>query len=184
MTAILSPSAKVISPILPDEPDCPKRGRLPAIKPALLSDAVATSVGAIFGTSTTTTFVESSAGVGVGGRTGLTAITTAVLFLVSIFLAPIFTAIPSFATAPALIVVGFLMFSAIADLKFDADNLTDTIPAYICVLAMPLFYSISEGISLGITSYTVINVCCGKAKKVPVLLYVLSVLFVLKYIFL
>lgn len=161
-----------------------EQGRLPAIKPALLSDAVATSVGAIFGTSTTTTFVESSAGVGVGGRTGLTAITTAVLFLVSIFLAPIFTAIPSFATAPALIVVGFLMFSAVADLKFDADSLTDTIPAYICVLAMPLFYSISEGISLGIMSYTVINVCCGKAKKVPVLLYVLSVLFILKYIFL
>ena len=161
-----------------------ENGKLPAIKPALLSDAIATSVGAIFGTSTTTTFVESSAGVGVGGRTGLTAITTGVLFLLSVFLAPIFTAIPSFATAPALIVVGFLMFSAIADLKFDAENLTDTIPAYICVIAMPLFYSISEGISLGIISYTLINLFTGKAKKIPVLLYVLSVLFILKYIFL
>lgn len=161
-----------------------KDGKLPAIKPALLSDAIATSVGAVFGTSTTTTFVESSAGVGGGGRTGLTAITTGILFLLSIFLAPIFTAIPSFATAPALIVVGFMMFSAITELKFDGENLTDAIPAYICVISMPLFYSISEGISLGIISYTLINLFTGKAKKIPVLLYILSVLFVLKYIFL
>lgn len=161
-----------------------KDGKLPAIRPALLSDAIATTVGAVFGTSTTTTFVESSAGVGVGGRTGLTAVTTAVLFLLSVFLAPVFTAIPSFATAPALIVVGFLMFSSVTDLKFDSENLTDAIPAYICIIAMPLFYSISEGISLGIISYTVINLCTGKAKKIPVLIYVLSVLFILKYVFL
>lgn len=159
-------------------------GRLPAIKPALLSDSVATAVGAVFGTSTTTTFVESSAGVAAGGRTGLTALTTAVLFLVSIFFAPVFTAIPSFATAPALIVVGFLMFSAISEIKFHEKDYTDAVPAYICIIAMPLFYSISEGISLGIISYTVINLVCGKGKKVPVLIYVLSVLFVLKYIFL
>jgi AGZA family xanthine/uracil permease-like MFS transporter len=159
-------------------------GRLPAIKPALLSDSVATAVGAVFGTSTTTTFVESSAGVATGGRTGLTALTTAVLFLVSIFFAPVFTAIPSFATAPALIVVGFLMFSAISEIKFHEKDYTDAVPAYICIIAMPLFYSISEGISLGIISYTVINLVCGKGKKVPVLIYVLSVLFVLKYIFL
>ncbi len=159
-------------------------GRLPAIKPALLSDSVATAVGAVFGTSTTTTFVESSAGVAAGGRTGLTALTTAVLFLVSIFFAPVFTAIPSFATAPALIVVGFLMFSAISEIKFHEKDYTDAVPAYICIIAMPLFYSISEGISLGIISYTVINLVCGKGKKIPVLIYVLSVLFVLKYIFL
>lgn len=161
-----------------------EKGRLPQIRPALLADSVATTAGAVLGTSTVSTFVESSSGVGAGGRTGLTAVTTALLFLASIFLAPIFVAIPSFATAPALIVVGFMMFSSITEIKFDAENLTDAIPAYICVMAMPLFYSISEGISLGIISYTVINLCCGKAKKVPVLLYVLTVLFILKYIFL
>ncbi|MGN1109754.1 MAG: NCS2 family permease [Oscillospiraceae bacterium] len=161
-----------------------ENGRLPKIRPALLADAVATTTGAVLGTSTVSTFVESSAGVGSGGRTGLTAVTTAVLFLVSVFLAPIFVAIPSFATAPALIVVGFLMFSAITEIKFDKESLTETIPAYIAILAMPLFYSISEGISLGVISYTVINLCCGKAKKIPPLLYVLTVLFILKYIFL
>jgi len=161
-----------------------KEGRLPAIKPALLADSVATTVGAVFGTSTTTTFVESSAGVAVGGRTGLTALTTGILFLISIFFAPVFTAIPSFATAPALIVVGFLMFSAITDIKFSEKNYTDAIPAYICIISMPLFYSISEGISLGIISYTVINMACGKAKQIKPLIYVLSVLFILKYIFL
>lgn len=159
-------------------------GKLPAIKPALFADAFATTAGAVFGTSTTTTFVESSAGVAAGGRTGLTSLTTAFLFLVSVFLAPVFTAIPSFATAPALIVVGFLMFGAITEISFADHDLSDAIPAYICIIAMPLFYSISEGISLGIISYTVIGVCCGKAKKIPVLLYVLTILFVLKYIFL
>lgn len=161
-----------------------EQGRLPKIRPALLADAIATTAGAVLGTSTTTTFVESSAGVGAGGRTGLTAVTTAILFLLSIFLAPVFVAIPAFATAPALIVVGFMMFSSIVEIRFDADSLTDAIPAYICIIAMPLFYSISEGISLGIISYTMINLFCGKAKKVPPLLYVLSVLFILKYIFL
>ena len=161
-----------------------KNGRLPAIKPALLSDSVATTVGAVLGTSTTTTFVESSAGVAVGGRTGLTALTTAFLFLISIFFAPVFTAIPSFATAPALIVVGFLMFSSISEIKFSEKNYTEAVPAYICIISMPLFYSISEGISLGIISYTIINMACGKAKSIPPLIYVLSVLFVLKYIFL
>lgn len=161
-----------------------REGKLPAIKPALLADSVATTVGAVFGTSTTTTFVESSAGVAAGGRTGLTALTAGVLFLVSIFFAPVFTAIPSFATAPSLIVVGFLMFSAISEIKFDEKNYTEAIPAYICILSMPLFYSISEGISLGIISYTVINMICGNRKKIKPLIYVLSVLFILKYIFL
>ena len=161
-----------------------EKGRLPQIKPALLADAVATTAGAVLGTSTTTTFVESSAGVAAGGRTGLTSITAAVLFALSMFFAPIFTAIPSFATAPALIVVGFLMFSSITDIKFDDGNYTKAIPAYLCILSMPLFYSISEGISLGIISYVVINLVCGKRKDITPLMYVLAVLFVLKYVFL
>ncbi len=161
-----------------------KNGRLPNIRPALLADAIATSAGAVLGTSTTTTFVESSAGVAAGGRTGLTAMTTAVLFLVSMFFAPVFTAIPAFATAPALIIVGFLMFSNISQLKLNEKNYTSAIPAYLCIIAMPLFYSISEGISIGVISYVVINLICKKAKEVNPIMYVLAVLFVLKYIFL
>lgn len=161
-----------------------EEGRLPAVKPALLADAIGTTAGALLGTSTITTFVESASGVAVGGRTGLSAMVTGVLFLLSMFLAPIFTAIPSFATAPALIMVGFLMFTGISQLKFADDNLTDTIPAYLAILSMPLFYSISEGISIGIISYVVLNVATGKSKKVTPLMYVLSVLFILKYIFL
>lgn len=161
-----------------------ENGRLPQIKPALISDAIATTFGAVLGTSTTTTFVESSAGVAMGGRTGLTALVSGILFLISMFFAPIFTAIPSFATAPALMMVGFLMFSSITDISFDKENLTEAIPAYLCVLSMPLFYSISEGISIGIISYVVINALCGKAKQIKPLMYVLAILFVLKYIFL
>ncbi len=156
--------------------------KLPRIKPALLADAIATSVGAVFGTSTTTTFVESSAGVGEGARTGLSSVVTGVLFLLAIFFAPIFTAIPGFATAPALIFVGFLMVSAI--LEVDFDNLTEAIPAYLCLLAMPMMYSISEGIAIGVISYVIINVICGKSKKITPLMYVLAVLFICKYIFL
>ena len=159
-------------------------GRLPNIKPALLSDAIATSAGAVFGTSTTTTFVESASGVAVGGRTGLTALVTALLFLVSTLFAPIFTAIPSFATAPALIMVGFLMVGTVTEIRFDENHLTEAIPAYIAIIAMPLFYSISEGISLGIISYVLLNLAAGKGKKVAPLMYVLAALFVLKYIFL
>lgn len=161
-----------------------ENGKLPNIKPALMSDAIATSAGAILGTSTTTTFVESSAGVAEGGRTGLTAAVTGLLFLVSVVLSPLFITIPSFATAPALIMVGFLMFGAVTDIKFTDDNLTDAIPAYLCIIAMPLFYSISEGISIGIISYVLLNAICGKAKEVKPLMYILAVLFVLKYIFL
>ena len=161
-----------------------ENGRLPRIKPALLSDAIATSAGAVLGTSTTTTFVESSAGVAVGGRTGLTAMTTAILFLLATLFSPLFTSIPSFATAPALIFVGFLMFEEVVKIKFSDDNLAEAIPAYLCILAMPLFYSISEGICFGIISYVVLKVATGKAKEVNLLMYILSVLFVLKYIFL
>ena len=159
-------------------------GKLPKIKPALLADAIATTVGAVFGTSTTTTFVESAAGVGVGGRTGLTALTTAALFLVSTILAPIFIAIPSFATAPALIVVGFMMASSVTEIKMSEENYTSAIPAYLCIIAMPMFYSISEGISWGVISYVLLNLACGKAKKINPIMYILAVLFILKYIFL
>ncbi len=159
-----------------------KDGKLPRIKGALMSDAVGTSLGALFGTSTTTTFVESAAGVSEGGRTGLTAVTAAILFGVALFLSPIFLAIPSFATAPALIVVGFLMITSIT--KIDFDDFTEAIPAYICIIAMPFMYSISEGIAMGVISYVVINLATGrfKDKKISTLMYVLAVLFVLKYV--
>lgn len=161
-----------------------KNGRLPKIKPALMADAIATSAGAVLGTSTTTTFVESSAGVAEGGRTGLTAMVTGILFLVSMLFAPIFIAIPSFATAPALIIVGFLMFTNISQLKLNDKNYTTAIPAYLCIISMPLFYSISEGISIGVISYVLINLICKKHKEISPVMYVLAVLFILKYIFL
>ena len=161
-----------------------ENGRLPKIKPALMADAIGTSAGAVLGTSTVTTFVESASGVAAGGRTGLTSMVAAILFLLSTLFAPLFTSIPSFATAPALIMVGFLMVSSVTEIRFDDDNLTEAIPAYIAIIAMPLFYSISEGISLGIISYVLLNVCTGKAKKVSPLMYILALLFVLKYIFL
>lgn len=157
-------------------------GRLPRIKQALFADAIATSAGAVLGTSTTTTFVESASGVAEGGRTGLASVVTGFLFLISIFLSPIFCAIPGFATAPALLFVGFLMVSAVVEINFN--NLTEAIPAYLCMVAMPLLYSISEGIAVGVISYVVINLACGKAKKITPLMYILAVLFVLKYIFL
>ena len=159
-----------------------KDGKLPHIKGALLADAVATTAGAVLGTTTVTTFVESASGVSEGGRTGLTAMTTAVLFAASLLLSPIFLAIPAFATAPALIVVGFYMFSNVVHIDFS--DMTEAIPCYICILAMPLFYSISEGISMGIIAYVLINACTGKAKKVTPLMYILSLLFILKYILL
>lgn len=159
-----------------------KDGKLPHIKGALMADAVGTTVGAVFGTSTTTTFVESAAGVAEGGRTGLTAVVAAALFGLSLFLSPIFLAIPSFATAPALVVVGFLMLTSIT--KIDFGDYTEAIPCYIAIIAMPFMYSISEGIAMGVISYVVINVITGKAKekKISTLMYILAVLFVLKYI--
>jgi AGZA family xanthine/uracil permease-like MFS transporter len=159
-----------------------ENGKLPRIREALLADAIATSAGALLGTSTTTTFVESSSGVAEGGRTGLASVVTGFLFLLALILAPVFTTIPSFATAPALIFVGFLMISAVVEINFS--DMTEAIPAYLCLLTMPLTYSISEGIAIGIISYVVINAAAGKAKKVAPLMYVLAVLFVLKYILL
>ncbi|PWK88468.1 NCS2 family permease [Hallerella porci] len=159
-----------------------KNEKLPHIKPALLADAIATLVGAIFGTSTTTTYVESSAGVGAGARTGLASVVTGILFLLAIFFAPIFTAIPGFATAPALIFVGFFMVSAVKDIDFH--DKTEAVPAFLCFLAMPLMYSISEGIAIGVISYVILNLCTKQAKKVTPLMYILAVLFVCKYVFL
>ena len=160
-----------------------KDGKLPKIKGALLSDAVGTTVGAVCGTSTVTTFVESASGVAEGGRTGLTSIVAGILFALSLLLSPIFLAIPSFATAPALIVVGYLMLTSVT--KIDFNDMTEAIPCFIAIIAMPFMYSISEGISMGVISYVIINVVTGKAKekKISVLMYVLAILFVLKYIF-
>ncbi len=159
-----------------------KDGKLPKIRGALLADAVGTSAGALLGTSTITTFVESASGVSEGGRTGLTGLVSAALFGVALFLSPIFLAIPSFATAPALIVVGFLMVSAV--LKIDLNNPFEGIPAFICIMAMPFMYSISEGIAMGTISYVVINLFGGKERRktISIVMYILAILFVLKYI--
>ena len=160
-----------------------ENGKLPRIKGALMADAVATTAGAVLGTSTVTTFVESASGVTEGGRTGLTSITTAILFGVALLFSPIFLAIPSFATAPALVVVGFYMLTNVVNIDFN--DLAEAIPCYICIIAMPFFYSISEGIAMGVISYVVLNLVTGKAKgRISVLMYVLAVLFVLKYLFL
>ena len=159
-----------------------KEGKLPRIKEALFADAIATTAGAVLGTSTTTTFVESSAGVAEGGRTGLSSVVTGLLFLLAVFLSPIFITIPSFATAPALLFVGFLMISAVTAIDFN--DFTEAVPAYLALIAMPLTYSISEGIAAGVISYVVINLISGKAKKITPLMYVLAVLFICKFIFL
>ena len=161
-----------------------KDGKLPQIRGALLSDAVGTTVGAMCGTSTVTTFVESASGVAEGGRTGLNALTSGILFALSLLLSPIFLAIPSFATAPALIIVGYLMLTSVTKINFD--DMTEAVPCFIAIIAMPFMYSISEGISMGVISYVIINVVTGKAKekKISVLMYVLAVVFILKYIFL
>lgn len=161
-----------------------KDGKLPKIKGALMADAVGTTAGAVLGTSTVTTFVESAAGAAEGGRTGLTSFVTAALFGLALLFSPIFLAIPSFATAPALVIVGFLMFTSIT--KVDFSNAAEAIPAYLCVIAMPFMYSISEGIAFGVISYAVLNIATGqvKHKRLHPLMYILAVVFILKYIFL
>ena len=159
-----------------------ENGKLPRIKGALMADAVATSIGSVLGVSTTTTYVESAAGVSEGGRTGLTAVTVAILFLLSLFFSPFFMAIPAFATAPALITVGFLMFTAVGGIDFN--DMTESIPCYLTVIAMPFAYSIAEGIAFGVISYTIINIISGKKEKVSLLMTCLTVVFILKYMFL
>ena len=159
-------------------------GKLPHIKGALMADSIATCAGAVLGTSTTTTFVESASGVTEGGRTGLTSMTTGVLFLLAVVFSPLFLTIPSFATAPALIIVGFYMMGSA--LKIDFSDPSEGIPAFLTILAMPTAYSISEGIAIGVISWTLINLFTGKAKekKISPLMYVLTLLFILKYVFL
>ena len=156
-----------------------ENGRLPRISGALYADAIATSVGAVLGTSTTTTYVESASGVAAGGRTGLTAVTAAVLFLLSLVAAPIFLAIPGFATAPALIVVGFLMVASITEIDFS--DIGEAFPAFLTIAAMPFTYSISEGIMFGVISYTIINLLAGQTKRIHWIMYILTVLFIAKY---
>ena len=161
-----------------------KDGKLPKAKGALMADAVATTTGAVLGTSTVTTFVESASGVSAGGRTGLTALVTGFLFLLSIVFSPLFLSIPSFATAPALIIVGFYMLGNVVKINFD--DFVEAIPAYLTILFMPIMYSISEGIIIGVISYTILVLVTGKTKekKLSPLMYVLSILFICKYIFL
>ena len=157
-------------------------GTIPGVKKVLMADAIATVAGAAFGTSTTTTYVESASGVATGGRTGLTSFTTAICFAIALFFAPIFIGIPSAATAPALILVGVMMMSSILDVDFS--DFSECIPAYICMIVMPLAYSISDGIMLGLISFVVLNALTGKFKKISVMMWILAVLFILRYILL
>lgn len=156
-----------------------EKGRLPRISGALCADSIATSVGAVFGTSTTTTYVESASGVMAGGRTGLTAVVSAILFALAILFAPIFLAIPGFATAPALIIVGYMMLSSCADIEWK--DAGEAIPAFLAIAAMPFTYSISDGIMFGVISYTVINLLAGNTKRIHWIMYILTVLFIAKY---
>lgn len=156
-----------------------EKGRLPRVKGALLADACGTAIGACLGTSTISTYVESSAGIVEGGRTGLTAVTTAIFFLVALFFSPLFLAVPGFATAPALVIVGFLMMQQVV--KIPWSDITEAIPSFICIAVMPFAYSIAEGIAFGIISYTLLHVASGKFRNVTWLMYILTVLFILKY---
>lgn len=156
-----------------------KDGKIPHLKQAFLVDAIGTTAGAVLGTSTITTFVESASGVGEGGRSGLTSFVTAVCFLLSLFLAPFFLAVPGAATAPILILVGLMMMSSVK--KVDFLDYSEAIPAFICIIFMPLAYSISDGIVLGMISYVLINLLCGHTKKLTPAMYILSVIFVFKF---
>ena len=159
-----------------------KNGKIERINQAFMADAIATTAGAMLGTSTTTTYVESAAGVDQGGRSGLTAFAVGCCFAVTLFFSPLFLSIPSSATAPVLILVGLLMIEPIKKIPFN--EFTESIPAFICIIMMPLTYSISHGILLGMISYVAINILCGKFKNITIMMYVLAVLFILKYIFL
>ena len=156
-----------------------KNGKIPRLKQAFMVDAIATTGGAVMGTSTVTTFVESAAGVEVGGRTGLTAFTAGVCFLLAIFFAPLFLASPSAATAPVLILVGVMMMSSVMKINFS--DYSEAIPAFICMMMMPLCYSIPDGIVLGVLSYTIINLLAGNFKKLTIGTYILSAFFILKF---
>ena len=156
-----------------------KDGRLPRVSGALCADAIATSVGAVLGTSTTTTYVESASGVMAGGRTGFTAVTSAALFGLAILFAPIFLAIPGFATAPALIIVGYMMLSSCA--KLDWSDPGEAVPAFLAIAAMPFCYSISDGIMFGVIAYTIVNALAGHFKRIHWIMYILTAVFIAKY---
>lgn len=158
-----------------------ENGNIRRLKQAFMADAIATTAGAMLGTSTTTTYVESAAGVAQGGRSGLTAFSVAVCFAVALFFSPLFLSIPAAATAPALIIVGLLMMEPIVSIPFD--DFSEAIPAFVCIVMMPLSYSISNGILLGMISYVLMNMICGKFSKITPAMYILAILFVLKYIF-
>ena len=158
-----------------------KDGRIPGLNKAFMADAIATITGACLGASTTTTYVESASGVAQGGRTGLTAFSTAVCFVIALFFAPIFLSIPSAATTPVLVIVGLFMLTPIKDI--DLDDYAESIPAFITIIMMPLTYSISDGILCGVISYVAINALCGNMKKLNATVCILAVLFVMKYIF-
>ena len=158
-----------------------KKGRIHRINQAFMADAIATTAGAFLGTSTTTTYVESAAGVAQGGRSGLTALSVAGCFAIALFFSPLFLSIPAAATAPALIIVGLLMMEPIIKIPFD--DYSESIPAFICIIMMPLSYSISNGILLGMIAYVIINLACGKFNKITPVMYILAILFTLKYIY-
>lgn len=158
-----------------------EKGQIPNVKKAFYADAIGTTSGAIFGTSAVTTYVESAAGVSEGGRTGMTALVTAGCFALALFFAPLFLSIPGAATAPVLVLVGLMMLSPIKDI--DLDNYAESVPAFICIIAMPLMYSIAEGIALGLISYVLLNMISGKFKQVSIAMYILAALFVANYIF-
>ena len=156
-----------------------KQGRVPRVKQALFADAIGTTAGAILGTSTVTTYVESAAGVAEGGKTGLTSLSVAGMFVIALFFAPVFTMVPGAATAPALILVGFFMMSPI--LKINFDDYTESIPAFLTILMMPLTYSIAEGIVFGMLAYVLLKLLTGKQKDLTVIMYILAALFILKF---
>lgn len=158
-----------------------EKGNISRLKQAFMADAVATTAGACLGTSTTTTYVESAAGVAQGGRSGLTALVIAGCFAVALFFSPLFLSIPSAATAPALILVGLMMMESITKIKFD--DFSESLPAFVCIITMPLTYSISNGILLGMITYVLMNMVCRNFKKITPVMYILTVLFILKFIF-
>lgn len=158
-----------------------ENGHIKRIKHAFMADSIATTAGAMLGTSTTTTYVESAAGVAQGGRSGLTALSVAGCFAIALFFSPLFLSIPSAATAPALVIVGLLMMEPVVKIPFD--NFSESIPAFICIIMMPLTYSISNGILLGMITYVLMNMICGNFRKITPVMYVLAILFILKYIF-
>lgn len=158
-----------------------KDGKIDRLNKAFMADAIATTAGAVLGTSTTTTYVESATGVSQGGRTGLTAFVIGCCFAITLFFSPLFLSIPSAATAPVLIIVGLLMMEPIRNIDFG--DYTESIPAFVCMITMPMAYSISDGILISMIIYVILNMCCGKFKKISVAMYILAILFILKYIF-